>query len=403
MKKTIGIYNPYLETMGGGEKVCLALAEVLSEDNKVSLVTHNPIDKKKLESYFGLDLSKVKITVVKPDAFFASIGNLRFLPGAITNIFRNLAIFRQIKKLDLDVFVNNCYHSDLPSPAKNGVYMCMFPHKLPSQHEMNTIKKQYAKIIKYINKLVFYPKYSQWLDTYQVITANSQYTQGYIKKYWDRDSEILYPICDSMLDKKIAKKKIILNVGRFFENNGANHHKRQDVLLETFKGMTDLHKNGWELHFAGSVANDIPGLQYAVDMVSSADGFPVYFHFNAPLARLKHLYNEATIYWHATGFESDADKYPERQEHFGISTVEAMSTGAIPVVINTAGQKEVVAENVDGYLWSTLSELSEKTISALSSNNIAKVAVLSSTKYNREAFRDSAFTIFDRLFNSTNA
>ena len=40
--KTIGIYNPYLETKGGGEKMALALAEILSNDKNHEVTLDRP-------------------------------------------------------------------------------------------------------------------------------------------------------------------------------------------------------------------------------------------------------------------------------------------------------------------------------------------------------------------------
>ena len=54
-------------------------------------------------------------------------------------------------------------------------------------------------------------------------------------------------------------------------------------------------------------------------------------------------------------------KYPEYAEHFGISTVEAMGAGAVPVVINAGGQKEIINDEESGFLWNSLDDLIEKT------------------------------------------
>src|SRR5207253_1817217 len=126
--------------------------------------------------------------------------------------------------------------------------------------------------------------------------------------------------------------------------------------------MKKLHSEGWQLHFAGSVAEDSGALKYIISLTQKAKGLPVYFHFNCSFPELKELFNKATIYWHATGYGSDPEKYPQRQEHFGITTVEAMSAGAIPVVINSAGQKESVAQGQNGFLWSTTKELANYTL-----------------------------------------
>jgi glycosyltransferase involved in cell wall biosynthesis len=49
-------------------------------------------------------------------------------------------------------------------------------------------------------------------------------------------------------------------------------------------------------------------------------------------------------------------------EHFGISTVEAMGAGAVPIVINAGGQKEIVEDGVQGFLWDSLDDLKKKTL-----------------------------------------
>ena len=48
-------------------------------------------------------------------------------------------------------------------------------------------------------------------------------------------------------------------------------------------------------------------------------------------------------------------------EHFGITTVEAMAAGCVPVVINKAGQREIVEDGVSGFLWNTWGELKDRT------------------------------------------
>ena len=40
-------------------------------------------------------------------------------------------------------------------------------------------------------------------------------------------------------------------------------------------------------------------------------------------------------------------------EHFGITTVEAMAAGCVPVVIDKADQREIVRHVTDGYRWTT--------------------------------------------------
>jgi glycosyltransferase involved in cell wall biosynthesis len=398
--KKIGIYNPYLDTRGGGEKVYLALAAALAKKgNEVTLIAHNEVDLEGAARYFGVDATGLKTAIVKT-AFITKVMRRLPVPGGIKNFFSDISTFKSIKSQKYDLFINNCYQSNLPNPAKKGVYMCMFPQKIGKESGMSAIKKLYWQILHLLYRLTFHPKASHGVYTYDLITANSRFTQGYIKDYWGVDSTILYPICENMLDKKIGqKRKIILNVGRFFEKTESNHHKRQDFLLENFVNLTDLHEDGWELHLAGSVDESIGGLKYILELIKNASGFPVTFHFNSSFQEMKHLYSEATMYWHATGYGSDPASFPEKQEHFGISTVEAMSAGAIPVVINTAGQKESVQQGINGYLWNDREELQTyaRHIASLSDGESRKLrenAMDRAKTWDHVAFEDSVSDIF---------
>jgi glycosyltransferase involved in cell wall biosynthesis len=94
----------------------------------------------------------------------------------------------------------------------------------------------------------------------------------------------------------------------------------------------------------------------------SAKGYPIEFLINSTKDELWSMYNRARIYWHASGYGEDLYRHPELAEHFGISTVEAMGVGVVPVVINAGGQKEIVEDGENGFLWNTLDELEEKTL-----------------------------------------
>jgi glycosyltransferase involved in cell wall biosynthesis len=243
------------------------------------------------------------------------------------------------------------------------------------------------------------PAVSNVVDSYSTIVAISRYAADWVSKRWDRRSEVLYPPCDDMGPPTSAKEKIILHVGRFIADSveDERHHKRQDLLIETFKRMTDLHQRGWQLHFTGSLSTDKKTRMFVDTLRHAAEGLPVFFHFNASRDELRELYRSAAIYWHATGYGVDADKYPSTQEHFGISTVEAMSAGAVPVVYATGGQKEIVTDEVDGYWWTDIDRLMNQTRRLANDDELrsrlSQQAVLSSKRFSRQSF----VTNLDRL------
>jgi len=115
-------------------------------------------------------------------------------------------------------------------------------------------------------------------------------------------------------------------------------------------------------------------------------------HPDLPFAELQDLYARAAIYWHASGYGQDERRDPVKFEHFGITTVEAMAAGCVPVVINRGGQPELVTAGVDGALWETLDELMARTGEIIADRatreRLAARAVTSAERFSEERFRD---------------
>ncbi len=192
------------------------------------------------------------------------------------------------------------------------------------------------------------------LNSYHVICANSEFTRKWIKQYWDRDSQILYPPVEIDAFQPADKRNIILAVGRIF---AGSHNKKHLPMIEAFKRMTRAGLLGWEFHIVGSVPPEAVHQDYLKRIRSAAQGFPIQVHTDVPFDQLQALYSAARIYWHASGYGEDEQHDPIKFEHFGITTVEAMAAGAVPVVIGKAGQLEVVEHDRSGLHWQTLDEL----------------------------------------------
>lgn len=195
-----------------------------------------------------------------------------------------------------------------------------------------------------------------FLETYDHVVSISEFTRSWVQRLWERDTVLLYPPVDPI--PRLAKDPVILAVGRFFGQT-AGHSKKQLELVRAFRRLVRGGARGWELHLVGGCSSE--HVPYLERVRHEADGFPVRFHVDAPGSELRALYGRASIFWHATGLGEDERRHPHRLEHFGITTVEAMSAGAVPVVIARAGQTEIVTDGTDGFLFETLEELVEKT------------------------------------------
>jgi len=117
---------------------------------------------------------------------------------------------------------------------------------------------------------------------------------------------------------------------------------------------------------------------------------------------LRALYSASAIYWHASGFDEDESKEPIKSEHFGITTVEAMASGCVPIVIGKGGQPEIVRDAVDGYLWTTLEQLKNLTLKVISNDSLrhemSQQAALSSQRYGKQSFDLRVQELVERLF-----
>jgi glycosyltransferase involved in cell wall biosynthesis len=197
----------------------------------------------------------------------------------------------------------------------------------------------------------------RWLNSYDQLLVTSTYVQRWVKKRWSRDAEVLYPAVVP-LDPADAKDKVILSVGRFFPPE-RGHSKRQLEMVEAFRRLVhDGRLEGWELHLVGGCQPE--DRSYLDSVADAASGLPVRLHVDLPGLLLADLYSRASLYWHATGLYVKRSN-PEAHEHFGISVVEAMSAGAVPVVFRAAGPLETVRDSIDGFHFGSVDELVDRT------------------------------------------
>jgi glycosyltransferase involved in cell wall biosynthesis len=83
-----------------------------------------------------------------------------------------------------------------------------------------------------------------------------------------------------------------------------------------------------------------------------------------------------------------------------MTTVEAMAGGCVPVVIDRAGQKEIVRDNVDGFRWTTPNELLARTAEIAADETLrvrlSAAAVTRAQDYSEVAFAARWHDIVDK-------
>jgi glycosyltransferase involved in cell wall biosynthesis len=228
----------------------------------------------------------------------------------------------------------------------------------------------------------------EFLGHYERVLANSQYTRHWIRRLWGVDSDVLFPPIRTRDLRPGTKASRILSVGRFIAP-GYGHAKKQLEQVQAFGQMVrGGGLDGWELHLVGGC--EPAHRPYLAKVERAAEGLPVGIHANAPRSLVEELLATSSVFWSATGLGEDEEAAPWVFEHFGITTVEAMAAGCVPVVIDKAGQREIVRHGTDGYRWTTLAELEALTRMVAGDEplraRLAAAAVERAATFSEEAF-----------------
>jgi glycosyltransferase involved in cell wall biosynthesis len=228
-----------------------------------------------------------------------------------------------------------------------------------------------------------------FLAAYDTVLANSDYTRGWVGRLWHTDADVLHPpIQVDRMRPAAAREKAILAVGRFFAP-GLGHAKRQLEMVRFFGELVRSGRlAGWSMHVVGGCEDS--QRPYLAKVAAAASGLPVRLHPNAPRATVVALMSNASIFWSATGYGEDETRAPWASEHFGMTTAEAMAGGCVPVVIDRAGQREIVRHGVDGFRWSTAHELFARTVQLAGDEQLRErlsaKAVQRAQRYSDQAF-----------------
>ncbi|MEG3858246.1 glycosyltransferase [Microcoleus sp. herbarium12] len=325
-KMSIAIYDHGLHFIGGGQKYVATAASLLQNEFDITFIANKPVAVCDLESWYGLNLSGCKIKII-PLQFYEKRGmqciDSSIIAEDMENPFDEIA--RESKNYDIFINANQLEKVKPLSPIS--VFFCHFP---------NTFRNSHFAV-----------------DDYTFIIANSQFTVKWLEKRWNlQPTFLLYPPVE-MATAKVPKEKIILAVGQF-EAGGT---KKQIELIEVFRSLLTNYPDelqGWRLILAGSSVPKNPYLKTVQNLVKQ-DSRTIELQVNGSLDEIKLLYAKSSIFWHGCGL---GEVNPQRFEHFGMATVEAMQNSCAPIAFCGGGQPEIVEHGRSGFLFNTVEELS---------------------------------------------
>lgn len=330
----VGVFIPTLNVYGGAEYVAVTIANTLARNyHKVILFTNKKISQQEMQKFLGKSLNPSIKCIVKH-----SLARPYYLLDFYQTIFRSY-IFKLKCDMWIDVYSRRIF------PWTNISYI-HFPFsrsqwyrpKFPYLKSRRIIQVSALPYIIFEKNLVS--------EKGKLILANSRYTAEEIRTFLGKRAEILYPPIPPV----------------YFSNNLENLAEKQRknlvVTISRFSPPKRLEKIPYIASLIGSdIKFTIIGRVYDSDTLKTLISLQkltkklgltdrVKFFTNISESEMKEILRSAKVYLHTMV-----------GEHFGISIVQAMAMGCIPVVHDSGGPKEFVPE----YLrYRTIHEAAEK-------------------------------------------
>ncbi len=319
----IAIVHDQLQEFGGAERVLVALKNIFPEAD-VFTSFYNP-------TALGFHAEKFrnwKITTAWADKvplLKRLYSPLRFITPQIWKHF-------DFSQYDLVISSSGSYMSKgiITKPKTKHVCYLHHPPRYLYYYETAIEWQKYWPIKAYGNLINHHLRLYDYLSSRRVdyFIANSVETQKRIKKFYQRDSTVIYPPVNIPL-KQPANSLIRQHDGFYLTVSRLARAKHIDVLINAANQLK------FNLKVIGT-GRDLPRLQ-------SLGGPTVEILSHVKDHQLSDLYQGAKAYLFAAV-----------DEEFGIAPVEAMGYGLPVIAYASGGPKETVINGKNGYLYDAL-------------------------------------------------
>jgi alpha-1,2-mannosyltransferase len=396
--KTNVIYTD-LSPCGGAERLTLVTMYALFQKGvNFDLTTCIQPNITKLENAYGSEIASIVRKAEK------------------VNILKSLeesVIDRIIQRGNYDISINTngdtlaYYHSSMSK--NNALTYCHFPS---AKYHIDSENLEYLRDIriggisqihdKYYSKNKVAPnlsletkqkikKYFEFLrDRYDnlmkntLVLTNSTYTRKAIFDAFNVDSKILYPPVDIDTFREAAlrssrREDIILVISRIAPDKQVENAIEVARIMRG-RGIRKVMVIAGNLHHY-----DHRYYQELNKMIADYDlSDYISLQINISFSKLIQLMQLAKVYFH-----------PRIDEHFGISIVEAMASGLVPVVSDTGGHTEFVPSK---YHFHTLSDAADVIALAFEATNLERTTISNSTtKFSNANYIKSFHRILSEL------
>jgi len=364
------VIHPRLSVKGGGERVAIhSILAAKKAGHDVSLVTED-FDETEFEDFYGCQGLFDRVNRLYYPPFKAQLGTRALLYQRL--IYNWLRIRKAVSRASFDAILSTQDIEYVPSGAVPVIQYCYFPEyfaHLQTNSSPSIWKLYYGPASAY---------YRNRVRRVGTLLSVSDFTRGIIAQRWHRTSKTVYPPCPveyySELNRIQPRQNLVVTVGRMVPE------KRFHLFVELARLVPTTR-----FVVIGSVADR--DSEYYSRLQAIAPGNVSFIL--SPLRKVREVLGNAMAYIHCA-----------ESEHFGITIVEAMAAGCVPIVHDSGGPREIVTEDV-GFRWLDLHEAAEN-ISTLAENEplrreLSRSASLRASRYGPEIFESELTRVLETV------
>ena len=347
--------------MGGGERVAIhSIMAALSMGHEVALLSEQ-FDTKRFEDFFGCYGLLSKVDRISYPEFRPRIASSALLYQRLYYYQRQFrATLSRGQLFDLALGTQDVGY--VPTVRAPVVQYCYFPEYFS---HLQSASASPLWNFYYMPARLFYKNRVKHIDKFLAV---SDYTRRFVKKTWRRDSITVYPPCPVEIYKSYNqdRENLAVTVGRIVPE------KRMHLFLDMAKKLPNI-----QFVIIGSVTSQNERYHKFLTEKSPSNLSILL----SPLRKARDILTKAKVYVHCA-----------EGEHFGITIVEAMASGCVPVVHDSGGPREIVTREV-GFRWTETTQAADQ-ISKLMENEpfrtkLSEAASVRANTFSTEAYEST--------------
>ncbi|MEM2901716.1 MAG: glycosyltransferase [Candidatus Bathyarchaeia archaeon] len=357
------IVHPYLAVLGGGERVCFySVKALLDKGWDVALVSQR-LDEQFVEDMIGFNVFEEVEHIPYPN-FNPLVNRFR----AYQRTFHHLMAKKKLNDLHFELKLLTQDVGLNAARADKTVAYIHYPEFFVHLEENPN---------SFFWKAYYWPLRRYWMSQVRIVDlfiANSNYTRSKILNKWNKDAKVVYPPVETHIFTPSSQKEDkVISVGRITSS------KRYENILE--------------------IAQEMPELKFLILGLKQDESYfksllrrkpsNVCIKTNVTRKLLVEELSSSKLYLHCM-----------HGEHFGISVVEAMAAGCVPIVHDSGGVREIVTPTV-GFRYTDLKEAITKIKTALEDEGLyrklSQNSVKESAKFSVENFKKSLISFISTL------